>query len=80
MHRESSHVLVQRAVARKLRLLHGAQFEVEVINGDGDDDDETQDETQHQRQHLLQLLSLVRDAFIRCRRREAPVSHTIQTA
>lgn len=73
---QSSHVLVERSVPRQLRLL-SAQLQVEVINGDGEDDDEAQDEPQHQGQHLLQLLALVRYAFIRCGRRETHVCRSV---
>lgn len=69
VHRQSLHVLVEGAVAGQLGLM-SRQFEMEVVDSDGDDDDEAQDEPQHQGQSLLQPLTLVCDALIRCRRRK----------
>ena len=67
----SLHVLVHGPVAGQLWLGDSGQFEVEVVDGQRDDDDEAQDETQDQRKSLLQLFPLVRDALIGCR-----VKHT----
>lgn len=69
VHKESLHVLVEGAVTGQLGLM-SCQFEVEVVDSDGDDDDEAQDEPQHQGQGLLQPLTLVCDALIRCNRRK----------
>lgn len=69
VHREFLHVLVEGAVTGQLGLM-SRQFEVEVVDSDGDDDDEAQDEPQDQGQSLLQPLTLVCDALIRCGRRK----------
>lgn len=62
------HVLVHGAVPGELGL-GGCQFEVEVVHGERDDDDERQDEAQDKGQGLLQALPLVCDALVGCRRR-----------
>lgn len=69
VHRQSLHVLVEGAVAGQLGLM-SRQFEMEVVDNNGDDDDEAQNEPQHQRQNLLYPLTLVCDALICCRRRK----------
>lgn len=59
------HVLVHGAVPRELRLRR-RQLQVEVVNGDCDDDDQAQDDAQHNWEGLLQPLPLVCDALVSC--------------
>lgn len=56
------HVLVHGAVPGELRLC-GSQFQVEVVDGERDDDDEAEDEAQNEWQGFLQLFPLVSNAF-----------------
>lgn len=60
------HVLVHGAVSGQLGLAR-RQLQVEVVDGERDDDDEGQDETQDEGEGLLQALPLVRDALVGCR-------------
>lgn len=43
-----SHILVHGAVPGQLRLI-GGHFQVYVVHGEGDDDDQPQDDSQDQR-------------------------------
>lgn len=61
------HVLVEGAVSGQLGLA-GAHFQVEVVDGEGDDDDEGQDEAQDEGESLFQAFPLIRDAFVGCRK------------
>lgn len=60
------HVLVQGAVSGQLGLAR-AHFQVEVVDGEGDDDDEGQNEAQDEGEGLFQAFPLIRDAFVGCR-------------
>lgn len=59
------HVLVHGAVPGELGLA-GAHLQVEVVDGESDDDDEGQDEAQDEGEGLLQAFPLIRDAFVGC--------------
>lgn len=61
------HVLVEGAVSGQLGLAR-AHFQVEVVDGEGDDDDEGQNEAQDEGEGLLQAFPLIRDAFVGCRK------------
>ena len=62
------HVLVHGAVSGQLWLLLGCEFEVEVVDGQRDANDEAKDEAEDQRKGFLQSFSLVSDAFKSCKR------------
>jgi len=64
----SLHVLVHGAVSGQLRR-DGRELQVEVVDDDRDDDDEGQDEAQDDGERLLQVLPLVRDAFVGCEKK-----------
>lgn len=57
------HVLVHGAVSGELGLAR-RQFQVEVVDGERDDDYEGQDEAQNEGECLLQALPLVGDALV----------------
>lgn len=59
------HVLVHGAISGELGLA-GRQLQVEVVDGERDDDDQPQNEAQDEGERLLQALPLVRDAFVGC--------------
>ena len=70
------HVLVHGAVSGQLGL-GGRQLQVEVVDGERDDDDEGQDEAQDERQRLLQALPLVCDALVGCRETNSGNSQSV---
>lgn len=63
------HVLVHGAISGELRLA-GRQLQVEVVDGERDDDYKGQNEAQDEGQGLLQALPLVHDALVGCRKEE----------
>lgn len=63
------HVLVHGAVSGELGLA-GCQLQVEVVDGERDDDDQAQNEAQDEGEGLLQALPLVSNAFVGCRKKE----------
>lgn len=64
-----SHVFVLRSVPRDLHLA-GCQLVVDVVNAEGDHDNQPQDQPQDQGQGFLQLLPLVHRALMFCRERK----------
>lgn len=70
---ENLHVLVDGAVSGQLGLA-GRHFQVEVVDGEGDDNDEGQDEAQDEGEGLLQAFPLVGDTLVGCVRGTGKVS------
>lgn len=67
------HVLVHGAISGEHRLGR-RQLQVEVVDGERDDDDEGQDEAQDEGEGLLQALPLVGDALVGCENKTNTVS------
>lgn len=65
-----SHVFVLRSVPRDLHLA-GCQLVVDVVNAEGDHDNQPQDQPQDQGQGFFQLLPLVHRALVFCRGRKS---------
>lgn len=73
------HVLVQGAVSGQLGLAR-AHFQVEVVDGEGDDDDEGQNEAQDEGEGLFQAFPLISDAFVGCRKSRKMKSQHVRDA